>query len=147
MFVKYSLIWYHVFLNFFEGEKVEATHGLAFLLGGIFYRWKQIVAYEFTPDGYDGKHLKLIIENIIKKAEYIGLSVHSVTSDMGSINQAMWRAFSNIGVHRHSLICNSVSHPMDGNRKLFFFADAPHLLKNLRTAIINNKLSVARKIR
>lgn len=29
---------------------------------------------------------------------------------------------------------------MDTNRKLYFFADAPHLLKNLRTAIINNKL-------
>lgn len=68
--------------------------------------------------------------------------MHSVTSDMGSMNQAMWRAFSNIGAHRHSVIHNSVPHPMDSNRKLFFFADGPHLIKNLRTAIIKNKLIV-----
>jgi len=45
--------------------------------------------------------LKPIIEKIIEKVENISLRVHSVTSDMGSINQAMRRAFSNIGVHRH----------------------------------------------
>lgn len=123
----------------FKGETVQATHGLVFLLGGIFYRWKQIVAFEFTPDGFNGTCLKQIIEKIIEKAENIGLRVHSITSDMGSVNRAMWRAFSNIGVHRYSLIHNSVSHPMDCNRKLFFFADAPHLLKNLRAGIINNK--------
>jgi len=31
---------------------------------------------------------------------------------------------------------------MDDNRKLFFFADEPHLLKNLRAAIISNKFIV-----
>lgn len=84
--------------------------------------------------------MEFIIEKMIEKAENIGLRVHSVTSDMRSVNQAMWRAFSNIGVHRYSTIHNSVPHPIDCNRKLFFFADGPHLLKNLRSAIINNKL-------
>jgi len=32
-----------------------------------------------------------------------------------------------------------VSHPVNPQRKLFFFADGPHLLKDLRTALINNK--------
>jgi len=107
---------------------------LWFMLGDIFYRWKQIIAYEFTPDGFNGTYLKPIIEKIIEKAKNIGFRVHSITPDLGSMNQAMWRAFSNIGVHRHSLIHNSVPHPMDHNRKLFFFADGPHLLKNLRAA-------------
>lgn len=64
-------------------------HGLIFMLGGIFYRWKQVIAYEFTPSGFDGAYLKTIIEHIIKKAESIDLRVHSITSDMGSTNQAM----------------------------------------------------------
>lgn len=98
-----------------------------------------MVVYEYTPDGFNGTRLKPIIETIIKKAESVGLRVHSITSDMGSTNQVIWRAF-NIGLHRHSTIRNSVSHPMDNTRKLYFFADSPHLLKNLRTAIINNKL-------
>ncbi|KYN22677.1 THAP domain-containing protein 9 [Trachymyrmex cornetzi] len=109
------------------------------MLGGIFCRWKQVVAYEFTPDGFDGRRLKIIIEENIARAENIGLRVHSVTSDMGSMNQAMWKAFSNIGVHRDSSIHNSIPHPIDCNRKLFFFADGPHLLKKLRAAIIANK--------
>lgn len=138
----YSLLVYsiYVYTFCFEGEKVQATHGLVFMLGGILCRWKQVVGYELTPAGYDGAHLKPLIENIIKAAENIGLRVHSVITDMGGINQAMWRSFSNIGVHRYSVIHNSIPHPVDCNRKLFFFADGPHLLKNLRAAIINNKL-------
>lgn len=110
------------------------------MLGGIFTRWKQIVAFYYTPDGFNGACLKSIIEQIIEKAEFIGLYVHSVTSDMGSVNQAMWRAFSNISAGRYSKIVNSVPHPNDNTRKLFFFADAPHLIKNLRSSLINNKV-------
>lgn len=66
--------------------------------------------------------------------------VHSITSDIGSINQAMWRAFGNISAAKHSIIVNSVPHPLDNNRKLFFFADGPHLLKNLRNCLQNNKV-------
>lgn len=45
------------------GEKPLATHGLVFMLDGKFNRWKQIVAYHYTPDGFDGAHLKPILEN------------------------------------------------------------------------------------
>lgn len=117
-----------------------ATHGLVFMICGILTRWKQIVAYYFTPDGFNGAILKEIILKIIKRAELIGLKVHSVTCDMGGVNQAMWRAFDNISATKYSKIKNSVSHPLDNNRKLFFFADAPHLLKNLRSALVNNKI-------
>lgn len=80
------------------GETPLATHGLVFMLGGIFVRWKQVVAYHYTPDGFDGACLKPIIEEIITKAESIGLYVYSVTSDMGGVNRGMWRAFSHISL-------------------------------------------------
>lgn len=64
-------------------------HSLVFMLGGIFIQWKQIVAFHYTPDGFNGACLKPIIEQIIEKTEFIGLHVHSITSDMGSVNQAM----------------------------------------------------------
>ena len=35
-----------------------------------------------------------------------------------------------------------MSHPLDNSRKLFFFVDAPHLLKNLRTGLVNNKIVI-----
>lgn len=46
-----------------EGRtNIRATHNLVFMLGGIFERWKQIVAYHFTTsEGFDGARLKPII--------------------------------------------------------------------------------------
>lgn len=112
------------------------------MLGGIFTRWKQIVAYYYTPDSINGACLKPIIEVIIEKAEAIGLYVHSVTSDMGAVNRGMWKAFSNISAGKHAKINNSVTHPIDKKRKLFFFADAAHLIKNLKAALMNNKVII-----
>lgn len=108
------------------------------MIGGIRARWKQVVAFYFTPRGYDGSQLKPIIFEVILKAEEIGLYIHSITSDMGSINQAMWRAFS-IGVSRYSTIENSIPHPINENRRLFFLADGLHLLENLKNSLVNNK--------
>jgi len=31
-------------------------------------------------------------------------------------------------------------HPMDENQNLFFFSDAPHLLKTVRNKLHNNKI-------
>lgn len=51
----------------------------------------------------------------------------------------MWRAFG-IGVSSYSTIENSIPHPMNENRKLFFLADGPHLLKTLKNSLLNNKV-------
>lgn len=109
------------------------------MFGGLYGRWKQVVAYYFTPNSYDGALLKPILLTIIEKAETIGLKVHSVTSDMGPINRVMWNAFQ-IGVSRYSTIQNSIPHPQDTTRRLFFLADAPHLLKNLKNSLLSNKV-------
>lgn len=121
------------------GNIKEATHALVFLLGGIFTRWKISVAYYFTPDNVDGTILKPIIESIIQKAEAIGLYVHCVTSDMG-VNLRMWRAFGGIVSGKYTKIRNSIVHPVDNKRKLLFIADAPHLLKNLKSMLVSNKV-------
>lgn len=59
---------------------------------------------------------------------------------MRPVNQSIWKAFGNISSGKFSLIRNSICHPIDNKRKLFFFADAPHLLKNLRSCLENNKI-------
>ena len=74
---------------------------------------------------------KPIILEIIEKMEAIGLHVIDVTTDMGSPNQAMWRAF---GVDHNK---TSVPHPVTPDRKLYFMPDVPHLVKNLRNALIH----------
>lgn len=70
-----------------------ANHGLVFMLGGISSRWKQTIAYYFTGKLINGDILHRIINNIILKAESIGIRVNSVTSDMGASNRAMWNSY------------------------------------------------------
>lgn len=102
-----------------SGQVQKATH-LVIMLAGCFARWKQIVAYYYTPNGFNDANLKPIMEIVIRKAECIGLYVHSVTCDMGAVNQAMWKAFGNISAGRYFLINNFIIHPVDNKRKLFF---------------------------
>lgn len=49
----------------------------------------------------------------------------------------MWRGFG-LNNNKYS-VQNSVPYPFDSERRLFFFADGPHLLKNLKAALVNNR--------
>lgn len=110
------------------------------MLEDLFTRWKFPVAYYFTPDSLNGAILKPILLEIIGKTELIGLYVHSVISDMDPVNLSMWRVFEGISYSRYSKINNCIPHPINYIQKLFFIANAPHLLKNLKVTLLNNKI-------
>jgi hypothetical protein len=69
-----------------------------------------MVAYYFTGDSVRGNVYEQIIVEIIKKTEGLRLKVVSLTSDMGSSNQGLWKVW-NIGAGRHSEIHNFTAHP------------------------------------
>lgn len=110
------------------GNIVHATHALVFMIAGISSRWKQTVGYFFTFDGYDGSLLKPIILQIIKKIHAIGLYINSVTSDMGPVNMAMWKAFD-VYAGRYSTCKFYCIHPEDPQQKLFFCRRFTYLKK------------------
>lgn len=104
---------YLLFSPFFSipiGAIKQATHALVIMLGGIFTRWKIPVTHYCTPNDLNGAILKPIVENIIEKAESIGLLVHSVTTDMGAVNLAMWRAFGGIVCNKNTEIRYFIIH-------------------------------------
>lgn len=105
-------------------DDVLACSGLVFNIGGISSRWKQILGYHYSGLGTTGAHVHDIILEIITKCEEIGLRIHSVTCDMGSMNIQMWNAFN--VAHFKSDICGQIEHPIDPYRQLYFFADVPH---------------------
>ena len=85
---------------------------------------------------------------MIRKAEEIGLRVHNVTSDMSGANQGLWSSF-NIKVERikdkdgktvQTIVHNSIVHPSDPSRKLYFTPDVPHALKNFKQSLLNNEI-------
>jgi len=49
----------------------------------------------------------------------------------------MWSAFGISGVINN--VQSYIIHPMDSKQKIFFFSDAPHLLKNVRNKLHNKK--------
>ncbi|XP_072751046.1 uncharacterized protein [Anoplolepis gracilipes] len=118
-------------------EEGIATHALTFMLTGIAKRWKHVVGYFYTGDSFNGETVKNIIFQIIQKAEEIGLHVNYITSDMGPGNGKIWKCCG-INVGRHSDVRNCMSHPYALDRFLYFIADIPHLLKNLKEALVSN---------
>lgn len=73
---------------------------------------------------------------------------------MGPLNQKMWREFG-IGcsknlndealckyLHLNTMVKHPVQRETDIHRNLFFFADVPHLFKNITQALINNKVII-----
>jgi len=59
---------------------------------------------------------------------------------MGACNKAIWK---NLGIHclpeSTGHLQNSTVHPCDSNRDLYFLPDVPHLFKNIKQALFNNK--------
>lgn len=96
--------------------------------------------YLLSGNSFDPKEVKDILFNIIKKCEGLQIVVDAVISDMGPGNQGIWRL---CGVHASRSVPAAVSckHPCAGDtdRQLFFLADAPHLLKNIRGHLVKGQ--------
>lgn len=108
-----------------------AKKGFVFMLGGVTTRWKQTIAYHFTGNSFSSTKLKEVLLAILQECEKIGLRVDAIVCDMGGGNQGIWRKFG-IVVCKYSRSRVSCPHPCDPGRRLYFMADVPHLLKNLR---------------
>jgi len=111
------------------------------MLTGIAKRWKHVVGYFYTGDSFNGETVKNIIFQIIQNAEKIGLHVNYITSDMGPGNGKIWKCCG-INVGRYSDVRNYISHPYALHRFLYFIADIPHLLKNLKEALVSNRFFI-----
>lgn len=128
-------------VTFPEATQNHPSDALVFMIGGLTTRWKQVVGYHFTDKKSDGSAYKNIVLEIIKEAESIGLLVHSVSNDMGTLNQAMWSSFgikctrTPKGVFK---IVNSIEHPLDASRRLYFIPDVPHIFKNITNSFNTN---------
>lgn len=122
---------------------------LIIMCGGINRRWKVAVAYFFTgkedPKIKDKKTnnkgiaFKDIIFKVIDKCEKIGLKVHSLTTDMGAENRAMWNACG-VGCVRESDAVVSIQHPVRPEDRFYFLPDPVHLFKNILTMLESNKI-------
>lgn len=85
--------------------------------------------------------MRNFIFTLIKECELIGLRIDAIITDMGPGNQAIW-SICGIGATKHGKTSVSCAHPCanGSDRQLYFIADAPHVLKNLRGHLVRGQL-------
>jgi len=88
----------------------HATHALVFMLCGIFSKWKQTIAYEFTTNSFCSEEIVQKITTIIQQVNDIGLKIKTVISGMGPQNRSWWRIL-NITISKYCKINNYTTHP------------------------------------
>jgi len=81
-----------------------------------------------------------VTKEVIEAAEGVGLFVRACVSDMGPSNQDMWKR-AGVRSNRDHLV-NYTSHPVRSDSKLYFMADPPHLLKNIRNCLLTQNISL-----
>jgi hypothetical protein len=69
-----------------------------------------------------------------KKIEECGGIVDGIVCDGATTNRKMWGEFGISGNTENTV--NKIMHPFDKDRFLFFFSDAPHLIKCLRNRLL-----------
>jgi len=90
-----------------------------------------------TENSTDGRILCDILKQIIVLCYDIHLNVVAVTSDMGSANRAMWKSLGIVSTRETCV--PSFPHPSQPDKSVYVLADVPHLVKNLRSHIVNGQ--------
>ena len=81
-----------------------------------------------------------VTQDVVRAAHTVGLCIRVCVSDMGPANQNMWRV---VGVHsRQESVVNYISHPCNSSQRLYFMADPPHLLKNVRNCLLTQSITL-----
>lgn len=115
-----------------------ASKLLAFLLSGVCKRWKQIVAYHFTPSQIYKKSIKEVILDIIEQCEKNGLVVICLVCDMGNRGILSELGFS----CKKDKIMYSIPHPFNSSRTLYAIPDFIHTFKNLKEMLMKISMIV-----
>ncbi len=107
-----------------------ATGALVFMVAGLKAHWRQAFAYFFVKNAVNSHHLQGLLFEALEKLEEAGLDVRAASADQGS-------NFSSLFAH---LNCSRERPFFEyKGKKVFTFADMPHVIKSLRNCLAKNK--------
>ena len=109
------------------GDLVSNSKVQVCMARGLTSSWKQPVYYGFNTD----MTLKLL-NDVILAIEGIGLKVCAIVCDLGAENRSFLK-HAGVTIDKPFL-----GNPTDPNRNIYFFADVPHCIKNLRNHVIDD---------
>ncbi|CAI6359121.1 unnamed protein product [Macrosiphum euphorbiae] len=122
--------------NLNSGQK--ADHGLVMMFQSLGSNITQPIAVFASKGPVKGVVLSQLVVKAITLLENAGAKIDGVVSDGSSTNRRLWSEFGVSG--KMGKLKNFIVHPMNENRKIYFFSDAPHLIKTVRNMLYNNKM-------
>jgi len=117
--------------------KDKATHGLVFLFQPLADSYTQPIAVFASKGPVNGLTLAQLVIKAVVLLENAGAKVHGLVSDGAQTNRKVW---AELGISGKLNNCIShIEHFVNENRKFFIFSDTPHLFKNVRNRLHNNR--------
>lgn len=127
-------------LNFGVLEKVDdvATHALAFLVRGICTELKFGLAHFATTGATAAQLLPLFWEAVCILETSCNLWVIAATSDGASPNRRFYRLHKSLDGQSDKDVCYRTTNLFAPHRYIYFFSDAPHLVKTTRNCLMHS---------
>ncbi|XP_074040070.1 uncharacterized protein [Leptinotarsa decemlineata] len=110
-------------------EFITANHATVIMIRGLYFNWKQPLAYFLVNETLRADDLKLIIEECIPKLTNIGFIIGAFVSDMGS---NFIKLSKKLGVAPDNPVF------MVGDKQILYLFDTPHVLKATRNNLLKN---------
>ena len=105
------------------------------MIRGLFGKWKQPIFFDF-----DQKMTKDLLYQLINAVHSCGFVIVEMVCDLGGTNQGLLREL-NI-----SVLNSSFPNPAEPEKKIYVFADVPHLLKLLRHHFVDEGFVIDREL-
>lgn len=115
----------------------KATHGLVFLFQPLADFYTQLIAVFASKGPVNGLTLAQLVIKAVVLLENAGAKVHGLVSDGAQTNRKVWAELGISGILNDCI--SHIEHFVDENRQFFIFSDTPHLFKNVRNRLHNNR--------
>nr|XP_042910254.1 uncharacterized protein LOC122271820 [Parasteatoda tepidariorum] len=113
----------------------KGDHALVLMFQPFRGKWVQTIACFLSKNAASGTVLHHLIIEAVTLMEKSGFFVDAVVCDGATWNRSMFKKF---GISLDSVSCEHITDP---TRRLWFISDFPHLIKNLRNAIVSNQVT------
>ena len=127
-------------LNFAALEKANsiATHALAFLVRGVCTELKVGLAHFSTTGATAAQLMPLFWEAVSILETSSNLWVIAATSDGASANRRLYRLHKPLDGNSDTDVCYRTINLFAPHRFIYFFSDAPHLVKTTRNCLMHS---------
>lgn len=115
-----------------------ASHALAFLVRGVATDLKYTLAYFLTKDVTSYQLMSLFWKAVCVLELACNLWICAAVSDGASPNRRFYELHADIADNSNEEIVHATINLFCPSRKIFFFSDAPHLVKTARNCLFNS---------